>query len=275
MKPRETVITSPDNAVFKLLRDTLSSKGIKKHGLFLVFGERVVRETLENQPGLVRNIITGPDYGIELLSSERKLLNEAQKAAPQATHLILAKPLFSELDLFGTKSMMLALEAPELPVVNLLAPPQGLELVCALGDPSNLGALLRSAAAFSASRVILLRESASPFHPKAVRAASAATATMLTRLARGPAMADIAGPMIALNMDGAPIANFAWPQNVRILLGEEGQGVPKDSEPQGSSFRLVSIPMASGVESLNATVAASIALFSYRSQHVLKGQLKN
>jgi TrmH family RNA methyltransferase len=260
---RETTITSLENAVFKQLRDTLASKGIKKHETFLVFGERAVHDVLSAQPSLVRDVIICQRTNDDVVSPVRAFLSSARKAVPAATVLTLSKALFKELDVFGTHSPMLALRTPEIPEADLSVAPHGLEILCALSDPSNVGALLRSAAAFGAARVILLKESASPFHPKAIRAASAAT--LVTKLARGPSINEIAsqGKTIALDMKGTPLNDFAWPKDVRLLLGEEGLGVPGER----SSISYVAIPMAKSVESLNATVAASIAMYAYRAQH--------
>lgn len=270
----ETTISSADNNVFKSLHDCLSSKGIKKHGQFLVFGERAVIDTLNLRTPLVRNLILKneiPNYAHQSINSKiSNLLQLLQKTAPNSHLLKLEKNLFSELDVFGTNSPILVLNTPEIKEISLQHEPQGLEILCALSDPSNLGALLRSAAAFSASKVILLRESASPFHPKAVRAASAAT--LSCHLFRGPAVSDITSAsdpinLVALDMNGEDLRKFDWPKNVRLLLGEEGLGVPKIRPDLNSPFQKIAIPMAPNVESLNATVAASIAMYSYRSRH--------
>ena len=66
------------------------------------------------------------------------------------------------------------------------------------------------------------------------------------------------GTILALDMHGKNLGTFTWPRNARLLIGEEGQGVPASK-----AFEFLSIPMAREVESLNATVAASIALYSY------------
>lgn len=285
--PRETAITSSENAVFKILRDTLASKGIKKHEMFLVFGERAVHDTLKLNSSLVRDIIICQGSADDLGSPIRAFLSSTRKLAPAAVTLSLSRPLFDELDLFGTKAPILALQTPLIPDADLNQAPVGLEILCALSDPSNVGALLRSAAAFGASRVILLRESASPFHPKAVRAASAAT--LATPFARGPSIKEVAninfGQMVALDMRGALLSEYKWPENIRLLLGEEGLGLPdnaphesdqRERQPENhskihtgirSEIQLIAIPMAKNVESLNATVAASIALYSYRAQN--------
>ena len=57
---------------------------------------------------------------------------------------------------------------------------------------------------------------------------------------------------------------FQWPKDVRLLVGEEGPGLP----PFSFGKRLA-IPMTESVESLNAVAAASMALYAYRVQHPL------
>ena len=53
------------------------------------------------------------------------------------------------------------------------------------------------------------------------------------------------------------MTRFDWPADMRLILGEEGQGVPADCP----ATRL-SVPTTGAVESLNATVAVSVALFA-------------
>ena len=106
---------------------------------------------------------------------------------------------------------------------------------------------------------MLLQECATPFHPKAVRAASGQL--MKVPLAVGPSIKELTGnQLFALDMDGENIAKFRWPRNVRLVLGQEGPGLP-----DLPGLTKLKIPMANQVESLNATVAASVALFSYRA----------
>lgn len=253
-------ITSASNAVFKTLTDCLTSKGIKKHELFFVFGRRAVRDTLEQFPRLVRDLLVSTEAFED--SETLALIEKTRATCASAAILNLSPTLFKEIDLFGTHEPILALKTPQTETIDLSLPPQGLEILCALSDPSNLGALLRSAAAFGASRIVLLQESASPFHPRAVRAASATT--LLTPLAKGPSIKDlsttsVAQPLIVLDMNGTDVSKFKWPRHARLLLGEEGQGVPRLP-----GANLISIAMRPEVESLNATVAASIALYAYQ-----------
>jgi TrmH family RNA methyltransferase len=248
-------ITSNSNPVFRTLLDCLSSKGIRKLGQFMVFGDKPVREAIGLANSVVRNLI--------VVSGDDKHISLARSAEAQNISVLsLAKPLFEMLDIFGTHAPILVLETPVLDTVDLdSVKPKGLEILCALSEPSNLGALIRTAAAFDAEKIILLRECASPFHPKAVRAASGTT--LLVSFATGPSIQDLpslhcAHEILALDMNGTPLNKFNWPRNVRLLIGEEGQGVPSPEK-----FHALAIPIAKSVESLNATVAASIAISRY------------
>ena len=252
-------ILSAENTVFRTLRDCLSSKGIKKHGLFIVSGVRAADEMLTRHRDLARDLLVCA----EIHDSDSPLVSDVLGIKSRDFSLIgLSRVLFDELDVFGTRQPLLVLRAPEIATLNLSLAPEGLEVLCALGDPANVGGLLRSAAAFGASRVVFLSESASPFHPKAVRAASGTT--LLTPLSRGPSIQDLAsaaGPIVALDMDGESLARFRWPKDARLLIGEEGLGIPGVG-----AFTKVAIPMRAGVESLNATVAGGIALYSYSAR---------
>ena len=118
--------------------------------------------------------------------------------------------------------------------------------------------------------MVLTSEAANPFLPKAVKASSGSCYRL--NLANGPGLQDCrtdkVGEVIGLDAAGAPLNDFKWPQNLRLLVGEEGSGLghltPKI---------LLNIP-TQGVESLNAVVATSIALFHYRNQFRLQEKRK-
>lgn len=242
------LIESPQNAHAKRWNDLQDGRGIKKHGEFLLAGRKSVPEALRRHPHRFQAI---------LVCDPR---DAAGLALPDGMDRFrVSRPLFDKLDVSGTNFPLLVGKAPALPRADLSAPPQGLELVCALGDPGNLGALLRSAAAFGARRVILMEEAAHPFHPKTLRAA--ANAQFELELLAGPSLREMegaTGPLVALDANGEDMAAFRWPRNLRMVLGEEGLGVPA-----ALAMRRLSIPTTGAMESLNATVAASLALYAY------------
>lgn len=242
------LIESSQNAHAKRWNDLHDSRGIKKHGEFLLAGRKAVPEALRLHP----------DRFQAVLVCEPKDVSELELPAG-IDRFRLTRSLFDKLDISGTNFPLLVGKAPALARADLAAAPQGLELICALGDPSNLGALFRSAAAFGARRIVLMEEAAHPFHPKTLRAA--ANAQFELELMRGPSWAEIgnaAGPLVALDGGGEDISQFHWPKNLRLILGEEGLGVPA-----GLKAQRLAIPTTGAIESLNATVAASLALYAH------------
>jgi TrmH family RNA methyltransferase len=244
----DRIIESPDNPSAKLWLSLLEARGLRKHRRFLLAGRKTVREALAQHPDRFEALLLPPNG------------QDGDLPLPAGLERIhLGQALFDRLDLSGTGLPLLVGIVPDMPMIDLSRPPQGLELVCALGDPVNLGALLRSAAAFGVSRVILLADAAHPFHPKCLRAAS--NAQFALSLCRGPAwsgLARAAGPLLALDGQGEDLAGFAWPRDIRLVLGEEGLGLPPDLD-----VRRLAIPTTGAVESLNATVAASLALYGH------------
>jgi RNA methyltransferase, TrmH family len=241
------LIESPQNPQFKLWESALDGRGLKKNGKFLLAGLKTVPEALRQRPDRFERLLFADPAQIA-----------GWPLPPGVEPVQLAPALFRALDVSGTGFPLLVGNVPRFPMIDLSQPPQGLELLCALGDPSNLGALLRSAAAFGASRVVLLEGAAHPFHPKCLRAASNAQFSLT--LLRGPRWAEVnaaAGPLYALDGGGTDLTRFDWPTDLRLILGEEGQGVPADCP----AVRL-SVPTTGNVESLNATVAVSVALFA-------------
>ena len=247
------LIASRQNSQFKRWLSLLESQGVKTHQQCLVSGTKLRQEITQDSGTSICEILWPSSYeGQEEQLSYR-------------TSFTLSKELFHELDVFGTKEPLLVCPTPSIPLFDLTKPPLGLEILCPIGDPGNLGALLRSCWAFGVRTMILLREAVHPFHPKVIRASSGAV--FAQSLSQGCSISELQTPEIlqwisALDMQGDNITTFSWPQNLRLLLGEEGVGLPSFLFTQRFSIPQIhtSIP-------LNATVAGSIALHAYRQQH--------
>lgn len=233
-------ITSAQNDSFRKYLSLTAAKGLKQEGLFLLSGEKLAREFLA-KPGL--KII-------------HELVPPGAQPWTEAPALRLTRALFDEIDVLGTHTNILVLEQPAIATLEAreLAAykPQGIELVAPIGDPGNLGALLRSCEAFGVKRVILTQEAAYPFLPKAVKASAGSVLRLDIR--RGPPLADFPEHCIALDASGQSINDFTWPKSGLLVVGEEGAGL-------GSKRFATRLAIATeGVESLNAVIAASVAL---------------
>jgi tRNA G18 (ribose-2'-O)-methylase SpoU len=239
-------IESADNPHFKRLKQALSGRGIRKHGVVIVSGRRSIRDVLAAFPEACEAWIATEDH-----------VDPPAELAPGTPCLQLARGLFRTLDTFGTDAPLILMRTPSIPDWDVAAGlPEGCSLLIPFQDPENVGAAVRSAVAFQVDSVILLAEAGHPFHPKAVRASGGAV--FHARLLAGPPLGDLPAdlPLVPLSAEGRDIATFEFPERFGLLPGLEGRGIPT-----GFRARALSIPIAHQIESLNAAAATAIALY--------------
>ncbi|MBT5895920.1 MAG: 23S rRNA (guanosine(2251)-2'-O)-methyltransferase RlmB [Rhodospirillaceae bacterium] len=134
-----------------------------------------------------------------------------------------------------------------------------------ISDPRNVGAILRSAAAFGAMAVIMQDRHAPPEGGALAKAASGALETVplvrVNNLAR--ALEQLAGVGFwrhGLAMgEGQALTEMPMSGRVALVLGAEGDGLRPLTQRNCDS--LVHLPMSSAMESLNVSATAAIALF--------------
>jgi TrmH family RNA methyltransferase len=130
-------------------------------------------------------------------------------------------------------------------------------------DPDNLGALIRSAAAFNFLHIILSHKSADAYNEKAIRAAKGSLFDVF--LERRP----LHDALIELKKEGYTILCADAHQNgelqkfekVALVLGNEGHGI--SNEIKSICDYVVTIE-TSHVESLNVSVAGAILMYEWR-----------
>lgn len=138
--------------------------------------------------------------------------------------------------------------------------------LCGIGDPGNVGTLLRSAAAFDAEVVVLGAPAADPTAPKAVRAAMGATFVVPTLPIDDVAEAYPDARLVALDGHGeADIADVDFTGPVLLALGAEREGLPAAVRTRADV--ICRIPQSDRAESLNVAAAGAIALaLAYRGR---------
>jgi 23S rRNA (guanosine2251-2'-O)-methyltransferase len=133
-------------------------------------------------------------------------------------------------------------------------------------DPRNLGAIVRSAAAFGAAGVVMTERRAAAMTASAWKSSSGAAARLpvaqVTNMARTIEDAKKLGCFV-IGLDGESDQTLSAmkvaKENVMIVVGSEGKGLSRLVREKCDL--VVSIPMRATTESLNASVATSIALF--------------
>jgi TrmH family RNA methyltransferase len=154
------------------------------------------------------------------------------------------------------------------PITSLTMPPLGACLMLEdIQDPGNLGTLLRSAAASGLTEVLLSPGCADAWAPRTLRAGQGAQ--FLLSLHEGVNLLEVAagytGHILAAAAQGQRAYSDAnLTGAVAFLIGNEGAGL--SAAMQSVAHEHVSIPMAAGVESLNAAVAGSILMFERQRQ---------
>jgi tRNA G18 (ribose-2'-O)-methylase SpoU len=156
----------------------------------------------------------------------------------------------------------------------------GFEALCAAGapprlsvvledvtNPDNVGAIFRNALAFGAGGVLLTPRCVDPLYRKSIRVSMGASLKLpFARATAWPAelarLREAGVYVVALETRGGrPLPELALPASARgaaLLVGSEGDGLSQAARAQASVC--VSIPMAAGIDSLNAATATGIAL---------------
>jgi TrmH family RNA methyltransferase len=127
-----------------------------------------------------------------------------------------------------------------------------------VGDPGNVGTVLRAAHAFGAGSVALGPGTADPYGHKAVRASMGALFGV--PIVRVRSVDELPGRRIALAARaGEPLDTALAGEAVTLVVGAEREGLPDDVE--AACDALAHIPMAGDADSLNAAMAATVALY--------------
>ena len=220
------MITSAQNPKLKLIRRLLESRRQReKQGLFVCEGEDLVdaARAVGIEPA---ELLVGGEDVEQALVAELSTLGHPPRVLG----------VYRRGDLpHGTKALTLALWH--------------------VGDPGNVGTLLRTADAFGAG-VALSAGCADPTGPKALRASAGA----IFRVPIAP-FDDAPRPWTALVAHGA-VAPDQIPGHGTFVIGAEREGLPADVVARCDTQ--VTIPLEPGAESLNVGAAGAIALYEAR-----------
>ncbi len=143
-----------------------------------------------------------------------------------------------------------------------------------IGNPGNLGTIIRTADAVGSAGVILIGDTTDPFAPTSVKASMGSIfATRIARAREPRAFLDwaLANGVAVLAASGTASVdhwNASYQAPLTLLLGSEGEGLP--DELLAAADQRIRIPMTGTAESLNVAAAAAILLYETR-RHAFSG----
>lgn len=181
--------------------------------------------------------------------------------------------LFRALSSTETAQGVMALVRPPAWTLDQIFRGQSLTVILdGVQDPGNAGSIVRSAEAFGASGVAFLKGSVNPYNHKCVRASAGSLFRVpcVHGVEENVLLAAIAQRRLdvyaaAANGDRL-VGDVDFTRRCSLIVGSEGRGV---SESVRASAQTLRIP-TSGVESLNAAVAAGILLYEARRQRTAR-----
>ena len=246
----ETRITARKNPLLQQVRKLLSSRKEREAaGLFVSDGTKLLQEAVRYWDGLDTVILTD---GVEAeLPPSVRIVRVPEEI------MVYISPM---------ETPQGALFLCRLPEKKTFAPQKGMLLLDGIQDPGNLGTILRTADALDIP-VALLEGCADPFSHKVVRASMGAVFRVT------PVQTTWAGACEALKKADIPIGVTALSDRARdlrqvklnqmaVVIGSEGRGV-RQEVLDGADAELI-IPMNPHCESLNAAVAATIAMWEMK-----------
>jgi TrmH family RNA methyltransferase len=266
-------ITSRQNPLVRRFRNVRD--GSERNLVFLE-GVRLVEEAI-----LADYHFESIAFTSEVDSTERgAALNDKLRKVPCRGAHVSAQVMEAISDTESPPGVVALITRPYYDTAEVfLAAPQLLVIADQLGDPGNLGTIIRTAEAAGATGLLTIRGTVDPFNPKALRASMGSALRLpISAGVKRPDLIDLAKAHCVRLISASlpkPIApdssgtsqlysdvDLTGP--VAIVLGSEPAGISEEMAARGDL--LVHIPMARPVESLNVAAAAAVLLYEAARQ---------
>lgn len=232
----KTLITSKQNPKFKLYLSLKLKKYRDQHGLFLVYGKHLVDQAIEK--GVVVEVITSDETILGTLY-DKKLFDEFQQAETYFNVIAICKK------------------------EQTVKPSERILMLDDVQDPDNVGALIRSAAAFGFTHIMMGLHCADLYNEKTIRASKGAIFDVYVeriKLVEAIPRLQSEGYQV-IYADAHDKGNAVPKTKTALILGNEGRGISPDIK----AFADAAVHLETKhVESLNVSVAGGILMYLWR-----------
>jgi 23S rRNA (guanosine2251-2'-O)-methyltransferase len=233
-----------------------------------VHGARLDRVLVEKDGGPQIDAVArfAQDRGATVVRSARGELDRAAKGARHQGAIAYAP----DLKMVTIDELASSVAGPPKAdgATPVAGPPKADAVIVALDeieDPQNFGAVIRSAVALGATAIVWPEHHAAPLTPATFRASAGAIEhARLCRVRSLPAaleqLRDAGATVVGLDANAdTELASVALDGPVVLVIGAEGKGVRRPVKR--ACTELARLPMSGAIDSLNASVAAGIALY--------------
>ena len=240
---------SRQNPLIKQIRSLSDKKNRDELGLYIAEGVKLVNEAIDSSQNV--QLIIGVSKALSQIKEHNFRVEE------------VSEEVFSAISTEKNPQGVLALIHK--PSQAFALPKASCVLLDGVSDPTNVGAIIRTAAAAGFNQVYLTLDSADCFNSKAVRASMSGIYKVQTHLIERNEVAEkIKLPIIVADMEGENVFDFSPKQDFCLVIGNEGKGVSKTLMDLAS--HTVNIPMQNQMESLNASVSAGILMYLLKNK---------
>lgn len=254
-------ITSRENKTLKLIRSLKRRKGRTETGLYFAEGVRLSREALAWAEDRVFCTLVSESF----LEKEKELVASLDRG--KFPVYAVRDGLFQEVcDTETPQGIGVALRMPQ-ETEKSWEDKRFVLILDGVSEPGNLGTMVRTAEAAGVDCVCLLKGCADIWNPKAIRATMGSLFRVPLYTGMSPDFlrelqsAGFQVAAAALN-DALPIDRAKLGPKRALVIGSEAAGVSREVLDRADCC--VRIPMAGQVESLNAAVAAGIAMYALK-----------
>ncbi len=258
-------ISSAANPLVKRIRLLADRKHRQREGAFVVEGIQPVWRALE-AGWQIEVLIVAP----ELLAGPAAAAMVAEQEAKGVRVARLSPETFLRLsDRDGPSGLAAIVAGRQAGLRDLVVRPGSVfAALHRIGNPGNLGTIIRTVDAAGGAGVVLIGDTADPFAPAAVKASMGSLfAVEVARVpGAGPFFDWAAANGVQVVATSGQAGRDHWSTRyhppLAILLGSEGDGLPDDLLARAD--QRIRIPMTGTAESLNLAAAAAVLLYEVR-----------